>query len=207
MSLSLWLTFVVAAILISVSPGAGAVNTMSNGLRYGVRRSLPAILGLQLGYGVQILLVGAGLGALLASSTLALIVIKWLGVLYLVWMGVQKWREPVQPPESADSRSPSHRQQFWQAALVNLTNPKATVFLLALFPQFLVADAPHGPQLLTMGLTLIVVDCLVMLGYALLASQLFRFLTTPARQRQMNRLFGTLFITAAMALASFRRAA
>ena len=101
----------------------------------------------------------------------------------------------------------SHRQQFWQAALVNLTNPKATVFLIALFPQFLVADAPHGPQLLTMGITLIAVDCLVMLGYALLASQLFRFLTTPSRQRQMNRLFGGLFVTAAVALASFKRAA
>ena len=67
MSLTIWLTFVVAAILISISPGAGAVNTMSNGMRYGVRRSLPAILGLQLGYGAQILLVGAGLGAIIAS--------------------------------------------------------------------------------------------------------------------------------------------
>lgn len=206
MTLTLWLTFVIAAILISVSPGAGTVNTMSNGLRYGVRRSLPAILGLQLGYGIQILLVGAGLGAMLASSALALTVIKWLGVAYLIWMGVQKWREPVADIAGRENTAPSHRQQFWQAALVNLTNPKATVFLLALFPQFLVADAPHGPQLLTMGLTLIIVDCLVMLGYALLASQLFRFLTTPARQRQMNRLFGSLFVTAAVALASFRRA-
>lgn len=80
MSLTVWLTFVVAAVLISVSPGAGAVNTMSNGLQYGVRRSVPSILGLQLGYGAQILLVGAGLGAIIASSTLALSVIKWLGV-------------------------------------------------------------------------------------------------------------------------------
>lgn len=207
MTLTLWLTFLVAAVLISLSPGAGAVNTMSNGLKYGVRRSLPAILGLQLGYGAQILLVGAGLGALVASSTTALLVIKWLGVAYLVWMGVQKWREPVHIANTTGSAVVSHRQQFWQAALVNLTNPKATVFLIALFPQFLVADAPHGPQLLTMGITLIAVDCLVMLGYALLASQLFRFLTTPSRQRQMNRLFGSLFVTAAVALASFKRAA
>ena len=62
MTLTLWLTFLIAAVLISVSPGAGAVNTMSNGVRFGVKRSLPAILGLQLGYGAQIVLVGAGLG-------------------------------------------------------------------------------------------------------------------------------------------------
>ncbi len=207
MTLTLWLTFLVAAILISVSPGAGAVNTMSNGLRYGVKRSLPAILGLQLGYGAQILLVGAGLGAIVASSATALTVIKWVGVAYLVWLGIQKWREPVMEAVAEDQSAISHRRQFWNAALVNLTNPKATVFLVALFPQFLIADAPHGPQLITMGTTLILVDCLVMLGYALLASQLFRFMTTPQRQRQMNRVFGGLFVTAAMALASFKRAA
>ncbi|MCK5885944.1 MAG: homoserine/homoserine lactone efflux protein, partial [Alcanivorax sp.] len=65
---------------------------------------------------------------------------------------------------------------------------------------------PHGPQLATMGATLIFVDILVMVGYAILASQLFRFMTTPARQRQMNRVFGGLFVTAAVALASFKRA-
>lgn len=205
MSLTLWLTFLVAAVLISLSPGAGAINTMSNGMRYGVRRSMPAILGLQLGYGAQILLVGAGLGAIVASSTIALSVIKWLGVGYLVWLGISKWREPVMESMSDDHQSVSGHKRFWNAALVNLTNPKATVFLVALFPQFLVASEPHGPQLATMGMTLILVDCLVMLGYALLASQLFRFMTTARRQRQMNRVFGGLFVTAAVALASFKR--
>ncbi|MGM0570930.1 homoserine/homoserine lactone efflux protein [Marinobacter sp.] len=206
MSLTVWLTFVVAALLISVSPGAGAVNTMSNGLQYGVRRSVPSILGLQLGYGAQILLVGAGLGAIIASSTLALSVIKWLGVAYLIWLGVQKWREPVFTHSQGSSADTSNHKRFWQSALVNLTNPKATVFLVALFPQFLVAGEPHTPQLVTMGLTLILVDCVVMLGYALLASQLYRFMTTPRRQKRMNQLFGSLFVVAAVALASFRRA-
>lgn len=206
MSLTLWLTFVIAAVLISVSPGAGAVNTMSNGLQYGVRRSVPAILGLQLGYGAQILLVGAGLGAIIVSSALALSVIKWLGVAYLVWLGIQKWREPVPSHQDNPQASASNRKRFWQSAFVNLTNPKATVFLIALFPQFLVAGEPHGPQLATMGLTLVIVDCLVMLGYALLASQLYRFLTTPRRQKLMNQVFGSLFVVAAVALAGFRRA-
>lgn len=206
MSLTLWLTFVVAAVLISVSPGAGAVNTMSNGLQYGVRRSVPAILGLQLGYGAQILLVGAGLGAIIASSALALSVIKWLGVAYLIWLGIQKWREPVTAHQDSPQARVSNRKRFWQSAFVNLTNPKATVFLIALFPQFLVAGEPHGPQLATMGLTLVIVDCLVMLGYALLASQLYRFLTTPRRQKLMNQVFGSLFVVAAAALAGFRRA-
>ncbi|WP_280553533.1 homoserine/homoserine lactone efflux protein [Halomonas sp. 25-S5] len=205
MTFSIWITFLVAAVLISMSPGAGAVNSMSSGLRHGVRKSMPTILGQQFGYGVQIVLVGAGLGAIVASSNIALSVIKWMGVAYLVWLGIQKWRES---PVEATGETPtgiSKKQQFWNGALVNLTNPKATIFLIALFPQFLVAGIPHGPQLATMGATLILVDILVMIGYALLASQLFRFLTTPWRQRQMNRVFGGLFVTAAVALASFKR--
>lgn len=97
MSLAAWLTFLVAAVLISVSPGAGAINTMSNGMRYGVRRSLPAIMGLQLGFGIQILLVGAGLGAIIASRT-SPCRSSWLGVAYLIWLGISKWREPVRNP-------------------------------------------------------------------------------------------------------------
>lgn len=206
MTLTVWLTFLVAALLISVSPGAGAVNSMSCGLRYGVRKSLPTIAGQQFGYGVQIVLVGAGLGAIVASSNTALMVIKWIGVAYLIWLGIQKWREQPVEATRADLSGFSPRQQFWNGALVNLTNPKATIFLIALFPQFLVAGAAHGQQLATMGATLILVDILVMAGYALLASQLFRFMTTPKRQRQMNRVFGSLFVTAAAALASFKRA-
>ncbi|WP_303290997.1 homoserine/homoserine lactone efflux protein [Marinobacter sp. SS5-14b] len=206
MTLTLWLTFLVAALLISVSPGAGAVNSMSSGLRYGVRKSLPTIAGQQFGYGAQIVLVGAGLGAVVASSNTALMVIKWIGVLYLIWLGIQKWREPPVETSGDVMAGFSPRQQFRNGAVVNLTNPKATVFLIALFPQFLVAGEPHGEQLATMGITLILVDILVMVGYALLASQLFRFMTTPRRQQQMNRVFGSLFVAAAVALASFRRA-
>lgn len=206
MVFSVWLAFLLAAIVISVSPGAGAVNTMSNGLRYGVRNSLPSILGLQLGYGAQIVLVGVGLGAIMATSAWALTVIKWLGVAYLIWLGWQKWHEAAVSVDGADHAGESASKRFWQSAFVNLTNPKATVFLIALFPQFLQAGEPHTEQLAIMGVTLILVDCVVMVGYALLASQLFRFLTTPARQQMMNRVFGGLFVAAALALASFRRA-
>ncbi|WP_165857336.1 homoserine/homoserine lactone efflux protein [Marinobacter sp. JSM 1782161] len=205
MSANLWLAFFIASVLISVSPGAGAVNTMSNGVRFGVRQSLPAILGLQLGYGIQILLVGVGLGAVLASSTWAFLVLKWVGVAYLVWLGIQKWREPAIPVTAGDDNVPPAGQRFWQATLVNITNPKATVFLIALFPQFVVPGEAHALQFLIMGATLIVVDIVVMVGYATLASQLLRFMRRPSQQKVMNRVFGGLFVAAAAFLASFRR--
>lgn len=206
MSLELWFAFLLAAILISVSPGAGAVNTMSNGMRYGVRSTLPAIFGLQLGYGAQVVIVGVGLGALLASSNLAFNVVRWLGVAYLVWLGYRKWREAPRPLDVAGGPGESGRRRFWQAAFVNLTNPKATVFLVALFPQFLDLGAPQAPQFLVMGGTLIAVDILVMVGYALLAATLTRWMTSERHQRMQNRLFGSLFVGAAALMASYRHA-
>ncbi|WIX32985.1 homoserine/homoserine lactone efflux protein [Salinicola sp. JS01] len=208
MTFGIWLTFLLAACLVSLSPGAGAINTMNSGMTHGVRATLPTILGLQLGYAIQILVVAVGLGALLASSTTAFLVIKWIGVAYLVWLGIQKWRTSGAVAIQGRAESAPHRQ-FWQAALVNLTNPKATVFLVALFPQFIAMGEPaasHVGQLLVMGVTLLGVDVLVMGGYAVLASQFKAFITSASRMRIVNRVFGSFFILAAGVLALYRRA-
>ena len=200
----IWFAFFLASVLISVSPGAGAVNTMSNGMRYGVRETLPAIFGLQLGYGAQILLVGIGLGAILASSNLAFNLVKWMGVAYLVWLGYSRWIQPPLDIAAADGNRESGRRRFWQAAFVNLTNPKATVFLLALFPQFIDIHAPQFAQFSIMGSTLIMVDIAVMVGYATLASQLSRWMKSERNQRWQNRTFGSMFVGAAALMATYR---
>jgi homoserine/homoserine lactone efflux protein len=200
-----WFAFLVASVVISVSPGAGAVNTMSNGLRYGVLHTLPAIAGLQVGLAIQFLVVGLGLGAVLASSTLLFSWVKWLGVAYLVWLGIQKWR---QPPLDISGDQPIEREtsrRFWQAVLVNVTNPKATVFLVALLPQFLDLARSQEVQVLIMALTGISVDILVMLGYASLATQLARWLRHERHQKRMNQLFGGMFITAGGLMATYQR--
>ncbi|MET0100915.1 MAG: homoserine/homoserine lactone efflux protein [Sedimenticola sp.] len=204
MNPELWIAFFFASVLISVSPGAGAVNTMSNGIHYGVRHTLPAILGLQLGYGIQIIIVGIGLGALLASSNLAFSIVKWLGVAYLVWLGYSKWTQPplqIDDPSGGDLKS---RRRFWEAAFVNLTNPKATVFLLALFPQFIDPQAAQMSQFFVMGVTLILVDIGVMIGYASLASSLSRWMKDTRHQRLQNRIFGSMFMGAAALMATYR---
>ncbi|MES9962496.1 MAG: homoserine/homoserine lactone efflux protein [Candidatus Sedimenticola sp. 20ELBAFRAG] len=204
MTPELWLAFFIASVLISVSPGAGAVNTMSNGMHYGVRNTLPSILGLQLGYGIQIVIVGVGLGALLASSNLAFSIVKWLGVAYLVWLGYSKWRQPPLQLDMKAGGDTRNQRRFWEATFVNLTNPKATVFLLALFPQFIEPEAVQATQFFIMGLTLILVDVGVMIGYASLASGLSRWMKEERHQRWQNRVFGSLFMGAAALMATYR---
>ncbi len=199
----MWAAFLVACIVISVTPGAGAVNTMSNGLSYGVRHSIPAILGLQLGLAAQFVIVAIGLGAILTSSSHWFELIKWLGVGYLVWLGIQKWRHPFIVLQAADASNLDYRRRFWQAAFVNLTNPKATVFLVAFLPQFVDLSQPQIPQFTLMTVTGLTVDTLVMLGYATLAMQLSRWLKSEEHQQHANRLFGSMFIVAAFLMAVY----
>ncbi|OBF11706.1 homoserine/homoserine lactone efflux protein [Mycobacterium sp. ACS4331] len=209
MELQLWLAFIGAAIAISVSPGAGAILSMATGLTHGVRRTYWTILGLQIGLMTQLVLVAVGLGALVASSVLAFTVVKWLGVLYLVYLAVRQWRSAAMDLESELDVAPvsTRRGLVVRGALINLTNPKGLVFLLAVLPQFVVPTAPLPPQYLAIGVTMVVVDLAVMGGYAALASRLMRWLTTPRQQRLVNRTFSGLFAAAAVGLSLMRRAA
>jgi homoserine/homoserine lactone efflux protein len=94
MDFSVWLAFFAASWAISISPGAGAVAAMTAGLQHGFARGYCLTFGLVLGLWSQLLLVGAGLGALIVASSTAFTVIKWLGVAYLLWLGIAQWRAP-----------------------------------------------------------------------------------------------------------------
>jgi homoserine/homoserine lactone efflux protein len=203
-----WLAFIVAAILISLSPGAGAISCMASGMRYGYRRSLPNIAGMQLGVALQLVVVGIGLGALLAASTLAFNLVKGFGVAYLCYLGWQQLRADARPLQLADAEAAAAtpRALFVQGFMVNASNPKATIFLLAVLPQFIDPHAPPLPQYLVCMATLTVVDIIVMSGYVLFASRVLRLLREPHHLRWMNRSFGALFVLAAGFLALFRRA-
>jgi homoserine/homoserine lactone efflux protein len=126
-------------------------------------------------------------------------------VAYLVWLGIQKWRQAPFNLTAGESLERQSVRRFWQAVLVNITNPKATVFLVALLPQFLDLSIPQGPQILLMALTSIGVDCLVMLGYASLATQLARWMKHEQHQKSLNRLLGGMFIVAGGLMAGYQR--
>ena len=207
MTLSTWLTFFVASWLISLSPGAGAISCMSAGMRYGFRRAIPNILGLQVGAIGLIAIVAAGLGALLATSAVAFVAIKWFGVAYLLWLGVAQWRAEAKPLQLDDAVALSPLQLFTRAVLINLSNPKGIVFMLAVLPQFIDPLAPQWPQYALCAATLFFTDAVVMGGYTLLAARVFSSLREPHHIRLLNRVFGSLFVGAALLLATFRKTA
>jgi len=200
MTLAVWLGFLLASILIAVTPGPGAVLSMSNGMRHGYRTALVGILGLQVALLAHLVLVAIGFGALLAASEMAFSLVKFAGAAYLVWLGVQKWRALPQPVAEELEQRP-RRGLFLQGLLVNLTNPKAIIFVAALVPQFVDPGLPLLPQYLVIAATLCLTDTLVMSTYALSAVRLGRWLRDPAMLRLQNRLFGGMFVSAGAALA------
>jgi len=208
MLLETWLAFFVACWVISLSPGAGAIASMSCGLQYGFWRGYWNALGLQLGLALQIAIVAAGVGAILAASALAFSLIKWFGVAYLVYLALKQWQALPGDLASDPGERPLGRPLtlVLRGFLVNASNPKAVVFMLAVLPQFIDPQAPLLAQYLTMGATMIVVDLIVMAGYTGLAAKVLRVLRTPRQQRLLNRTFAALFVAAAALLASLRRA-
>ncbi len=206
MSLTVWLGFLLAAILIAVSPGPGAVISISTGMRHGYWAALTAILGLQTALVMQLLVVALGMGALLATSALAFVVLKLAGAAYLVWLGVQKWRSPVMALDR-DAPQLESGGLYLQGILVNLTNPKAIVFIAALVPQFVDPTRELLPQYVAIGLTLCLTDTLVMSGYALAGARLGRWFHDPAMLRRQNHFFGMLYCAAGVLLAGTSRSA
>jgi homoserine/homoserine lactone efflux protein len=209
MDFATWLPFFIATVAISLSPGPGAVAAMSAGLNHGFRRGQSIAFGLALGVWTQLLVVGVGLGALLATSGAAFAALKWLGVAYLVWLGVQQWRSPAAPitAASGDGAVASRASLVLRGWTVNALNPKGTVFLLAVMPQFLHPEQPMLGQYLAIAATFGLVEFCVMTGYAALASRVLRLLRTPRQIRWMNRSFGSLFVLAGAFLATFKRVA
>ena len=125
MELQTWLAFFAACWGISLSPGAGAIASMSSGLQYGFWRGYWNALGLQIGLAAQIAIVGAGVGAILTASATAFYAIKWFGVAYLVYLAVKQWRAlPSDMSDDAPGRPIGKPLVLvFRGFLVNISNP------------------------------------------------------------------------------------
>jgi homoserine/homoserine lactone efflux protein len=206
MTMARWLSFLVAAILISVSPGPGAFASMASGAAYGWRRGYWTAIGLQCGLLFLLAITGAGVGALLAVSPVAFAAVKFIGAAYLAYLGVKLWvaRPPVETEQRTAVPAKTRGQFVFEGFLVNATNPKGAIFMLAVLPPFIEVDRPKGPQYATIAGTMMAVDAIVMAVYTALGAQLLLAMKDPANRRRLNRAFGTVLIAAGMWVAARR---
>ena len=207
MPFATWITFVIAAAIIAVSPGSGAVLSMSHGLSYGVKKTSATILGLQLGLLVVLAIAGAGVGSLLLASEVAFNIVKTVGALYLIYLGLSQWRAKVAVAGDLHAAAvlPSGRRRVLTGFLTNVTNPKGIIFMVAVLPQFISPTAPLRPQLLILAVTMCTIDLIVMHSYAFLASSMQRFFRDARAVKKQNRFFGGLLMAVGAALFFVKR--
>jgi len=208
MSLSTWLAYCLATFILSLSPGPGVFSSLSSGLRHGFRLGVWNGVGMQAANLMLVGIVSLGLGAILLASETLFALVKWIGVAYLVWLGIAAWRAPARGFEE-DTTDDAHtpREVFMRGFWVNATNPKGIIFFAAILPQFIDVARPQPAQYAILAATTFVVDLAVMMGYTALAARVFRLMREPRHIRWVNRTLGSAFVACGVALAAFRRAA
>ncbi|MBT2294794.1 LysE family translocator [Pseudomonas fluorescens] len=193
--------YLVLATLTVLSPGPGVVLTISNALRHGWSGSLPGIVGIASGAFIVAGICASSLGLILAASATAFTVLKYIGALYLLYLGIKMWRTQRFIPE-LKATSPRPWRRFIEALSIQLLNPKAGFFFLAVFPQFIKPAGDYCSQffLLVSSYSLLVV--VVHSGYALVAQAARGWLSTNKGARIVGKLSGITFLGFGVLMAS-----
>lgn len=196
MTASLLALVVATAILVSI-PGPNVALIVANSLGYGLRMGVMTVIGTTAGLALQLALVGAGMVVLIEDAAAAMSWVRWLGVIYLVYLGIRTWSAPAE--DLSDVRATP--AMFWRGCLLAATNPKTLVFLVAFFPQFIAGNSSlHVPLFAAVYLAVVFAgDSL----WAIFASYARPLLAKHVRLR--NRVAGGFLVAAGIGLALARR--
>lgn len=194
----LWL-FIISGLLLNITPGPDTAYIIGRSVQFGWRGGAAAVLGIECGCLVHVFAAAVGLSALLAASSAAFTLVKWIGAAYLCFIGAKMLlSRPRAPATEAAIDSPviSIRQVFWQGALTNLLNPKVALFFLAFLPQFVAADSPHKAlAFAALGLIFIFNGTLWCLGVAAFAARAAGSIRKSGRALAwIKRALGGLFV-------------
>jgi homoserine/homoserine lactone efflux protein len=197
-----WLNFALVAVIVTLVPGPAFIVVLTTALRRGFKPGVYATAGIVAGDAVYFFLTALGLGSLLATSFWTFTIIKWLGITYLVYLGLRSLFFPNNSLVAADERSVSGRSAFVTALAVQLANPKLLLFLAALVPQFLDAGHPLPPQLAVLGATFMLSDTIIYSLLSMLAARARPLLASPRANRIVSRVSGIAMLGAATRVAT-----
>jgi homoserine/homoserine lactone efflux protein len=187
-----WLLYTAAAVGLSLTPGPNGLLALTHGALYGARRTVFTILGGSVGFATVIALSMFGIGALLAANVGLLVLLKWLGGAYLVWLGIQVWRSPALAQSRTEAKLTSGRSLFQAGLFSAISNPKGILFFVAFLPQFIDPELSLVVQFLIMAATFVVIEFFYELIVASLADRIQPWLKKVGKT--FNRVFGSVFI-------------
>ncbi len=200
MSFEIWIMFATAYLVVTLSPGPNVILVLKNSIQYGWKSALITILGNLSCQFIIVCLVAVGVGGILAKLPTWFFVMKCVGGLYLIYLGIHSLRSvqtnKMELPETqCQVIQKSSVSLFAQAFLVSASNPKTLIFLSAFLPQFLDTTYPHIEQFSVMYITICLIVTSVHLSYALLISRIGHRLRTKSFERKLSKITGGLFIT------------
>jgi threonine/homoserine/homoserine lactone efflux protein len=199
--------FLITTLVVVVSPGTGALYTIAAGLARGGKASVWAAFGCTLGIVPHMLAAITGLAAILHTSALAFEIIKYLGVAYLLYMAWATLRQTGSLTVEADVAEKPVGKVIVEAVLINILNPKLSIFFFAFLPQFVPAQAPHAlSQMLELSGVFMLVSFVVFAGYGLFAAAMrSQVISRPAVMVWMRRSFAGAFVLLSARLALMER--
>ncbi|MEU7896968.1 LysE family translocator [Nonomuraea sp. NPDC049152] len=196
--------FCAATMALLLVPGPAVVFIVTRSVAQGRITGMVSVLGIHTGSIVHVAAAALGISALLAASATAFMVVKWLGVAYLVWLGIRKLMTRSDDGELASLKSHSRTRVFWEGFVVNVLNPKTAIFFLAFLPQFVKPElGPVAPQIVLLGVVWIALGMASDGAYALLASALSGRLRRSARARRRLDVSSGLVYLGLGAVAAF----
>jgi len=199
-SLTTFLLFALATFLLTVSPGPGVLYVTARSLSQGRAAGFASMFGIESGEVVWIAAAATGLAALLSTSTYALGVLRWAGAAYLVYLGVQRWRQAEEPPSPRRAALPTI---FAQGLVTQILNPKVAVFFVAFLPQFLNPAQPIPVQVAALGAVYVGIAVAVDTSYVLAASAISkRLLSSRTVQRRTGRVAAATYVALGVAAAA-----
>ncbi len=202
----LFIGYLLATTVLILMPGPIVTLVVANSLSHGARCGLRTVVGASSGNALLVTAGALGLTTLLAVASDIFVWVRWIGVAYLVWLGLNEWRRAINAGK-VDSMAADQDPKgvFWHGVLVAVTNPKTILFYAAFFPQFLDPTLAAGPQLMAMSIAFVVIATSLDSMYALMAGRLRRRLLDPKRARIRHGITGTLLIGTGIGLALARR--
>jgi threonine/homoserine/homoserine lactone efflux protein len=201
--------FLLAVLLIAATPGPAFALILRRAAVHGTRATVPTVLGLELGLFLWALAAGAGLAALVTASTVAYTVLRIAGAVLLVTLGVRAWRRAWNDngEERAGVETPARRSargSFVEGVLIQLANPKAAVFMLALYPQFVPADGPVLLWSAALGLLQVTVETGLYIGLAAAVGRASGWFRRPRIRRRLEAVTGTVLVALGVRVAVSR---
>jgi len=202
-TLEFWTLYIITVAVASIIPGPNMILALVNGIRYGAKISLFTAFGVSISIMIQAAIAIAGLGILLSTSTFVFMILKYLGALYLIYLGIKLFRTPFNIDDSTNEskEKPAFRKLFSEAFIVAASNPKSLIFFTALFPQFIQEDRAgfihYGLLVLILGF--LQFSCMMI--YSFSGFKVKGFFNSTSISKYVGKVIGTTFVSLGFGLA------